>query len=120
MDRPGLAPQRGYVFQRRLLVGRVLAHRVDQFRNQVVASFQLYLDIAPPGQRALPVAYEAVVNHDGVNQQRDEQAKEDPLGHGFLLRPLTGLREARSAQSNASRAQCSVACGSSKNASGAR
>ncbi len=115
-----LAAQRGDVVQRRLLVGRVLPDRVDQFRNQVVAAPELDLDIAPARERALAIAHQAVVDDDAVAQQGQQRRRQQPLDHGCYFFLLLALRGALSAASNASRAHSTAASRSSKKASGAR
>ncbi len=58
--------ERGYRFEGRALVVCILVDRLDDLRNQVVATLQLHIDIAPRGIDAIPVTYQSVV------QERDD------------------------------------------------
>ena len=59
------------------LVGGIAFHRLDQVRNEILALFQLNIDISEGLIAALALGDQAIVNADHKDDEQDDQAQDD-------------------------------------------
>ncbi len=68
---PAALAKAGDFLQSLALVGRVGFHRLHQLRDEVVAAFELNVDVAPGGFDAVCVRNQAVINNDAPGDETD-------------------------------------------------
>ena len=65
--------------ERAALMRRVALHRLDEVRDEVVALLQLHVDVGKGLRDPLPQRDEAVVDDDGIEDDRDDDREKDPF-----------------------------------------